>query len=137
VHIGQEQHRRDSAVVPRRREHHRTRCTRRQGRHITLWLGLANHSTSCNQQLNYNSVVWSQAENGDPLVCVTGDSRIKVLNVRTGKLATVCSISLVRLHVLTLHVDADRSWRCIYIYSLMRPGLSNTNSLSTTLPYPQ
>ncbi|KAF1834020.1 WD40 repeat-like protein [Decorospora gaudefroyi] len=34
----------------------------------------------------YNSVVWSQAENGDPLVCVTGDSRIKVLNVRTGKL---------------------------------------------------
>ncbi|RII06573.1 hypothetical protein CUC08_Gglean009799 [Alternaria sp. MG1] len=46
------------------------------------------HGAPDDKQLNYNSVVWSQAENGDPLVCVTGDSRIKVLNVRTGKLAT-------------------------------------------------
>ncbi|CAE7174145.1 hypothetical protein PTNB73_02611 [Pyrenophora teres f. teres] len=39
-------------------------------------------------RLNYNSVVWSQAESGDPLVCVTGDSRIKVLNVKTGELVS-------------------------------------------------
>ncbi|KAI4929796.1 hypothetical protein J4E85_004415 [Alternaria conjuncta] len=43
------------------------------------------HGTS-DDKVNYNSIVWSQAENGDPLVCVTGDSRIKVLNVRTGEL---------------------------------------------------
>ncbi|KAF1945010.1 WD40 repeat-like protein [Clathrospora elynae] len=36
--------------------------------------------------LKYNSVVWSQTEDGDPLVCVTGTSRIQVLNVRTGSL---------------------------------------------------
>ena len=88
-------------------------------------LGLANHSPFCNQHINYNSVVWSQAENGDPLVCVTGDSRIKVLNVRTGKLATVCSTSLIRLHLLKLHVDADRSWRCIYIYCSLRAAFSD------------
>jgi len=43
------------------------------------------HGTS-DDKVNYNSIVWSQAENGDPLVCVTGDSRIKVLNVQTGEL---------------------------------------------------
>jgi polycomb protein EED len=69
------------------------------------------HGAPDDKQLNYNSVVWSRARNGDPLVCVTGDSRIKVLNVRTGKLATVRSISLIRLHLLTWHVDADRPWR--------------------------
>jgi hypothetical protein len=41
------------------------------------------------QPLNYNSVEWSQAANGDPLVCVTGSSQIKVLNVMTGALVTV------------------------------------------------
>lgn len=35
---------------------------------------------------SYNSVAWSQAENGDPLVCVTGFPQIRVLNVRTGEL---------------------------------------------------
>ncbi|KAF7451301.1 hypothetical protein A1F99_030780 [Pyrenophora tritici-repentis] len=44
---------------------------------------------SAGDRLNYNSVVWSQAESGDPLVCVTGDSRIKVLNVKTGELVSV------------------------------------------------
>lgn len=39
------------------------------------------------KQIRYNSVVWSQATNGDPLVCVACDSRIKVLNVRTGELS--------------------------------------------------
>ncbi|EDU44240.1 hypothetical protein PTRG_11190 [Pyrenophora tritici-repentis Pt-1C-BFP] len=43
---------------------------------------------SAGDRLNYNSVVWSQAESGDPLVCVTGDSRIKVLNVKTGELVS-------------------------------------------------
>ncbi|KAH7379516.1 WD40-repeat-containing domain protein [Pyrenochaeta sp. MPI-SDFR-AT-0127] len=39
------------------------------------------------QPIKHNSVVWSQAENGDPLVCVTGNvSQIMVLNVRTGKI---------------------------------------------------
>ncbi|KAF1948840.1 WD40 repeat-like protein [Byssothecium circinans] len=38
---------------------------------------------------SFNSVEWSQAENGDPLVCVTGSSsQIKILNVRTGEVAT-------------------------------------------------
>ncbi|KAF2684490.1 WD40 repeat-like protein [Lentithecium fluviatile CBS 122367] len=35
-----------------------------------------------------NSLEWSQAENGDPLVCVSGPSQIKVLNVKTGALET-------------------------------------------------
>ncbi|KAF2035212.1 WD40 repeat-like protein [Setomelanomma holmii] len=37
---------------------------------------------------NYNSVVWSQAANGDPLLCVAGDDtrHIKVLNVATKQL---------------------------------------------------
>ncbi|CBX90838.1 hypothetical protein LEMA_P058720.1 [Plenodomus lingam JN3] len=39
------------------------------------------------QPYNYNSLVWSRAENGDPLVCVTGDiSQIRILNVRSGEL---------------------------------------------------
>ncbi|RMZ73507.1 `extra sex combs` (WD-40 repeat family) [Pyrenophora seminiperda CCB06] len=46
----------------------------------------AEHGEPANRLNYYNSVVWSQAENGDPLVCVTGDSRIKVLNVKTGEL---------------------------------------------------
>jgi hypothetical protein len=41
------------------------------------------------QPLIYNSVEWSQAENGDPLVCVAGTSQIKILNVITGDLVTV------------------------------------------------
>jgi polycomb protein EED len=86
---------------------------------------MTNHLPPRNQQLNYNSVVWSQAENGDPLVCVTGDSRIKVLNVQTGKLTAVCSTSLIIPHVLTWHVDANRSWRCIHLYCRLRYGLAN------------
>ncbi|KAI8931283.1 hypothetical protein NX059_011627 [Plenodomus lindquistii] len=35
----------------------------------------------------YNSVTWSQADNGDPLVCVAGSkSLIRILNVKTGEL---------------------------------------------------
>ncbi|PVI04491.1 WD40 repeat-like protein [Periconia macrospinosa] len=38
---------------------------------------------------SYNSVEWSQARNGDPLLCISGESsRINVLNVTTGKLVT-------------------------------------------------
>jgi len=48
----------------------------------------ANVATS-SQPVGYNSVEWSQSQNGDPLVCVTGGSQIKVLNVVTGALVTV------------------------------------------------
>ncbi|KAF2637517.1 WD40 repeat-like protein [Massarina eburnea CBS 473.64] len=38
---------------------------------------------------NYNSIEWSQAENGDPLVCVAGNFKvIKILNVITKKPVT-------------------------------------------------
>jgi polycomb protein EED len=39
-----------------------------------------------------NSLEWSQAENGDPLVCVSGNRpQIKVLNVKTGELVMILS----------------------------------------------
>lgn len=44
-------------------------------------------------------------------MCVTGDARIKVLNVRTGKLSAVCPAVLIILHPLTHTTDVDRSWR--------------------------
>lgn len=35
---------------------------------------------------SYNSIAWSQADNGDPLLCVAGNlSQIRILNVRTGQ----------------------------------------------------
>ena len=38
------------------------------------------------QPLCYNSVAWSQAQNGDPLLCVTGDdAQITILNVASRK----------------------------------------------------
>lgn len=40
--------------------------------------------------VQYNSVAWSRAANGDPLVCVTGlIPKIKILNVKTGEFVTV------------------------------------------------
>lgn len=37
----------------------------------------------------YNSIEWSQARNGDPLLCISGESsRINILNVITGELVT-------------------------------------------------
>lgn len=43
------------------------------------------------QAVLLNSVEWSQAENGDPLVCVSGNRpQIKVLNVKSGELVMVC-----------------------------------------------
>ena len=92
---------------------------------------LSNH-----HQVNYNSIVWSQAENGDTLVCVTGDSRIKVLNVRTGELTAVRAISLIVLHPLTLHPDPDRPWRCMDILCrLRRAAFLTSYSLSMISPY--
>ena len=43
------------------------------------------------QQVNYNSLAWSLAENGDPLLCVAGDGyhQIKVLNIKTNELVAV------------------------------------------------
>ncbi|KAH7552338.1 hypothetical protein BM1_09200 [Bipolaris maydis] len=66
------------------------------------------------KQIRYNSVVWSQATNGDPLVCVACDSRIKVLNVRTGELSAACSAAPILHHPLTYGTDADRPWRFTY-----------------------
>jgi polycomb protein EED len=43
------------------------------------------------QPLRYNSVAWSQAQNGDPLLCVTGDdAQITILNVTLKELVAVC-----------------------------------------------
>ncbi|KAF2847037.1 WD40 repeat-like protein [Plenodomus tracheiphilus IPT5] len=45
------------------------------------------HVQASETPYEYNSVAWSRADNGDPLVCVTGGvSQIRVLNVRTGEL---------------------------------------------------
>jgi polycomb protein EED len=43
------------------------------------------------QDLRYNSVAWSQAQNGDPLLCVAGDSphQINVFNIATKQLVAV------------------------------------------------
>ncbi|KAI4624306.1 uncharacterized protein J4E87_005807 [Alternaria ethzedia] len=70
------------------------------------------HGTS-DDKVNYNSIVWSQAENGDPLVCVTGDSRIKVLNVRTGELtASVNDLAISPIDPTILaSVSIDHSLR--------------------------
>ncbi|KAL6173345.1 hypothetical protein ACJQWK_00901 [Exserohilum turcicum] len=46
------------------------------------------HGSPNVKQMNYNSLVWSQAKNGDPLLCVAGDARIKLLNARTGQLSS-------------------------------------------------
>jgi hypothetical protein len=57
--------------------------------HAELYLRYYADIATSLQPLIYNSVEWSQAENGDPLVCVAGTSQIKVLNVVTGALVTV------------------------------------------------
>jgi hypothetical protein len=43
------------------------------------------------QPIRYNSVTWSQAENGDPLLCVAGDAthQIKVFNIVKKELVAV------------------------------------------------
>jgi polycomb protein EED len=43
------------------------------------------------QPVLYNSLTWSQAKNGDPLLCVAGDvsHQIKVFNITTKELVAV------------------------------------------------
>ncbi|KAF2125082.1 WD40 repeat-like protein [Dothidotthia symphoricarpi CBS 119687] len=56
---------------------------------ILRWMEDEDDRTPADKPLLYNSVAWSQAENGNPLICVTGNmSEIKVLNVETGELVT-------------------------------------------------
>ncbi|KAJ4363151.1 hypothetical protein N0V83_010271 [Neocucurbitaria cava] len=81
-------HNRDPSLVRK----YRGEDTGRQGTHAICNTyrsrALANHIDLNLQPLGYNSVVWSQAENGDPLVCITGNSQIRVFNVKTSKLET-------------------------------------------------
>jgi hypothetical protein len=61
------------------------------------------------QPLSYNSIAWSQAGNGDPLLCVTGNvSQITIMNIRTKKIVTVCTFSRRCQRALTA-TDSDRS----------------------------
>ncbi|KAF1843461.1 WD40 repeat-like protein [Cucurbitaria berberidis CBS 394.84] len=53
---------------------------------ILRWFESADENAPEGEPLSYNSVVWTQAENGDPLVCVTGNPQINVFNVKTGVL---------------------------------------------------
>lgn len=86
----QEFHNRDPSLV---RERRGEACRRRGTLHATSASrsAMANRFDFYLQPLRYNSVAWSQAENGDPLVCVTGNPQIKVFNVKTGELEAVCA----------------------------------------------
>lgn len=67
---------------------------------------LENIPTEVSQDLELNSLVWSQdVNNGDPLLCVAGSpsSVIRILNVRTGKHARVGA-----LHDAIGNPSADR-----------------------------
>jgi hypothetical protein len=58
------------------------------------------------QPIDYNSVTWSQAENGDPLLCVSGSGSnlINVFNVTTKQLVTVCVSPLTHPHIADSYV---------------------------------
>ncbi|OAL47930.1 WD40 repeat-like protein [Pyrenochaeta sp. DS3sAY3a] len=65
------------------------RCVLEKDRTIEILHCFQDESKAINEEhMKLNSIAWSQAENGDPLVCVAGSGtpEIKVLNVRTGRL---------------------------------------------------
>ncbi|KAF2180561.1 WD40 repeat-like protein [Zopfia rhizophila CBS 207.26] len=67
-----------------------------------------------------NSVEWSQAENGDPLVCVSGNNpQIKILNVKTGELVTT----------LTGHGDAVNDLAISPVTPKILASASNDNTV--------
>lgn len=55
-----------------------------------------NHVRTVLQTISYNSVTWSQAENGDPLLCASGSGAhvINVFNITSQQLVTVCLAAL-------------------------------------------
>ncbi|KAH3983241.1 hypothetical protein HBI55_065060 [Parastagonospora nodorum] len=61
------------------------RCVLENNRTIEIlyWYENEEHETPDGQPICYNSLTWSQAENGDPLLCVAGDAthQIKVFNI--------------------------------------------------------
>lgn len=75
------------------------RCVLEKNRAIEIIAWFDEEPGKANDKLCYNSLVWSQAENGDPLLCVTGtmNRQIKVYNVRTKQLVAVGSLYDVRL----------------------------------------
>lgn len=81
---------------------------------VIRWLEHEESQRASKTPYNYNSLAWSQAGNGDPLLCVTGNiSQIRILNVATGQLVQVMLIKQPTfLPRVLIHTDADRTWRC-------------------------
>ncbi|KAF2489319.1 WD40 repeat-like protein [Lophium mytilinum] len=63
------------------------RCVLEKGNSIEVLLWFKDEEEA--EEWTLNSLEWAQAENGDPLICITGSvAKIKVLNVKTGELET-------------------------------------------------
>ena len=74
----------------------------------------ADHLRFSLQVIDYNSVTWSQAENGDPLLCVAGDAshQIKVFNITTKQLVAVRHTYVQRNRSTDKAADPSRTRRC-------------------------
>jgi polycomb protein EED len=67
------------------------RCVRDKHGAIDILRWLTSDNKQHDHGLTFNSIAWLRAENGDPLICVTGNmSQIRILNVKTGHLVNVC-----------------------------------------------